>query len=179
MSGGYPTRPAAAASTVETILNPATKGVAIHATVEDNEGSPLPGPYTDPDVPRNVRVAMGNGYDGGQVVVTGTYQGAAVSEAFDQTPGSTLVGVKIFETIDPVNGITHDNPGLGGGDTTLEVTTGDKLGISAAMSSPVGICTIDGTIALGTFDTAAGQRGFTPATVLPNGARDYRFMIPL
>ena len=114
----------------ESLGAPAAKGTTdVHAGFAGNDASnDFPGPFTDPDVPRNLRVDFAAAWDGGNVTVVGVDQfGAAVTEVFTASAGSTVVGTKIFA------GVTSATKGaVGAAADAASIGTGDKLGLSVA-----------------------------------------------
>lgn len=131
----------------------------------------LPGPFTNPDVPRNLRLTFESDWEGGDVTVFGTNQfDEEISEDFSDDPGNVVVGVKMFKT---VTGATREFaiPGLNG-PKTMTIGTGDKLGVSEELVSGVGTLFVDGVQEDVTVDTT--NSAFTP-TSAPDGARVFEF----
>jgi hypothetical protein len=154
--------------------NVAAKGAtAVHAAIRgDTAITPVTTGITNPAVPRNIQIAFGATWDGGDVVVVGTdANGAAVTETFVSDPGQTVVGTKIFKT---VTSVAHTELGVDAdAGNTYSTGTGDKLGLVAspapAAGSPVLLFT-NGVAEAVTFDSTLNA--FTPASV-PNGSRSY------
>lgn len=93
--------PGALATGVARIFSiaPAAGGLVVHAAVAGTAANVFPGPFTNPDIPRNLRVSAGVGYDGGAVTVTGTDQfDAVITEVFSSPVGGQN-GVKAFKTV--------------------------------------------------------------------------------
>lgn len=161
----------------ETFAAPAAKNVAVHVQIFDDAPTPVVTGLTNPAIPRNIRIAFGAQWavtPGGDVTVAGTNQDdGAASEVIASNPGNTVVGADIFKTVTSITFAA----GAGGGTHTIDVTTGDKLGILAAYSVAVGIAAVDGVLDLAVFSAAAGERGFTPVDV-PNGAKNYAVTVP-
>lgn len=130
----------------------------IHALYDDTDAD-FPGPFTDPDVPRNIRVTMAAGWDGGDVTVVGTDQfDAAVNEVFTTGDGVTRVGTKIFKTVTSATkatpaGVTGNGASIG---------TGDKVGLLLHIADNAGALFVDGTPEAVTLD--ATYDAFTPTT---------------
>lgn len=164
-SGGGP----AAFAKVFVVAVPALADlVAVHAAFAGNDASnTFPGPITNPDVPRNLQVALASGWDGGDVTAVGTDQfDAAVTETFTTGSGVTRVGVKVFKTVTSLTKAT-----VGASAAAATVGIGNKLGITGVLvdtTSAVLLC--DNTGEPATLD--ATYDAFTPTT-LPNGAFSY------
>ena len=158
----------------ENNLAPPTAGVAIHAQIIDNVASPIVGGFTQPERPRNLVYTFGAAWGGGNPVITGTDQDDQVCT---ETPvvnlGSTRTGVVIFKTVTSIAFAA----GAGGGTHSLDIATGNKLGILAPYAVAVGIATVDGVLDLATFTSTAHQRGFTPVSA-PNAAKNYAVTVP-
>ena len=79
-----------------------------------------------PDVPRCLKYTFSNTWTGGDVTVTGTFDGAAASYVIVSAPGSNNVDIPaaLFTT---VTGITKNVVGAG----TVSLGYGDTLGISS------------------------------------------------
>lgn len=161
----------------ESFAAPAAKAVACHAQIVDNDVTPIAAGWTAPAIPRNLRIAFGAAWGvtpGGDVTVTGTDQDDAVAtEVFVANPANTVVGAVIFKTITQAT----FGAGIGGAGHTIDVSTGDKLGIIAPFAAAVGIAAVDGVLDLAVFSATLHQRGFTPAS-LPNGAKNYAVTVP-
>lgn len=129
----------------------------VHA-LYDNTSAAFPGPFTNPDVPRNLRVTMSASWDGGDVTVTGTNQfGAAVSETFATGSGVVRVGTKIFKT---VTGATKATPaGVGG--SGASIGTGDLIGVAAHLDDTVGLAWVGTTIEAVTLEATYHSASFT------------------
>ena len=160
---------------VGSIFQPiAAETVSVHASFEDNAASPITTGLTNPDFPRNVQIAFGASWAGGDITVAGTDQfDAAANEVIADNPGSTVVGTKIFKT---VTSLAIQTPGGGGAGHTAEVGVGNKLGVTEVMADAVGVVTIGGTSENVVFDGAL--HAFTPTNV-PNASRVYFWMVPV
>lgn len=130
----------------------------VHALYDDTDAD-FPGPFTNPDVPRNLRVTMSASWDGGDVTVTGTDQfDAAVQETFATGDGVIRVGTKIFKT---VTGATKGTPaGVTG--SGASIGTGDKVGLLVHIADNAGALFVDGTPEAVTLDPT--YDAFTPTT---------------
>lgn len=144
----------------------------VHALYDDIDAE-FPGPFTDPDVARNLRVTFSADWDGGDVTVTGTDQfDAAVSEVFEDVAGTTVVGVKIFKTVtgatkETAAGVTGDGASIGTGDTLglpLELADEVGMGFVAAVAEEI---VLDDTYHSFVPDTTPAD---TTYTVLVNAA---------
>ena len=159
---------------VETNLAPPTAGVAVHAQIIDNATSPVTTGITNPERPRNLVYTFGAAWGGGNPTITGTDQDdAAVTETPVVNLGSTRTGTKIFKTVTSIAFAA----GAGGGTHSLDIATGDKLGILAPFSAAVGLASVDGVEDLATFDATLHQRGFTPVSKA-NGSKNYAVTVP-
>jgi len=146
--------------------DPAAAGVSVHAEVDENDVNAFPGPFTDPVIPRNIKVVFDAGWQGGDVTVIGTDQfDAAVTEVIADVAGTTVVGVKIFKTV--VSASKEIQAGAGDG---CQIFTGDKLGILDIITDVYGFLSVAGVTEVVVIDTT--YHGFTPTTV-PDGAKDY------
>ncbi len=142
----------------------------VHAALAGTAAVTFPGPIVSPDVPRNLSLVMGSGYDGGTVTVTGTdVFNNVLTESFVGASGVTRTGSKIFKT---VTGIVKAAVGVNA--ATVKVGTGDKLGVTAALSAAVGILLVDGVAEAATIDATNGS--FLPGTHLADGARVFDFL---
>jgi hypothetical protein len=136
----------------------AAKSTTVVHALYDDVTAEFPGPFTNPDVPRNLRVTKSTDWDGGTITVVGTDQfDAAVSETFNDVVEVT-VGTKIFKT---VTSATKSIPaGVAGNGASIG--TGDKVGI------PIHIYDTVGRLCVGTTDEAvtldATYDAFTPTT---------------
>ena len=127
------------------------------------EPNAFPGPFTDPDVPRNLRVKMALNYDGGDVVAVGTDQfDAAQTETFTTGSNVTRIGTKIFKTV-----ASATKAAVGANAAGATIGVGDKLGIATDLVDANGILAVDGATEAVTVD--ADEDAFTPTTA-PDGA---------
>lgn len=95
---------------------------------------------TNPAQPRNVTATFGAGWDGGNVVVTGTDQwGNAITETITAVAGSTVAGVKIFKT---VTSVAHTAVGT---TENYSVGTGDKIGLNVNVLDTMGVGIVQAT----------------------------------
>jgi hypothetical protein len=140
----------------------------VHALYDGTDATTTTG-FTNPDVPRNLRVVKASTWDGGTLSVTGTDQyDDPVTESFPATGAGTEVGVKIFKT---VTSFTKGTPaGVTG--AGVSIGTGDKLGIVGNIDTAIGTLRVGTTAEAVTVD--ATYDAFTPTTV-PDGAVDYTF----
>lgn len=147
---------------------PAAKGTTnVHAGVASSAANIFPGPFTNPDVPRNLRLVFAAAYDGGNVTVVGTDQYSnAQSELIVAVAATTVVGVKIFKTVTAATKAT-----VGATANTVSVGTGDKLGVSADLTAAQ--LFVDGISEAATLDTT--NKAITPTTV-PNGAKVFQVL---
>jgi len=130
----------------------------VHALYDDVTAE-FPGPFTNPVVPRNLRVTFSADWDGGDVTVTGTDQfDAVVNEVFADVAATTVVGTKIFKT---VTGATKETPAGVTGDGA-SIGTGDKVGIPIHVYDTVACLQVGTTNEAVTVD--ATYDGFTPTT---------------
>ncbi|HUW17251.1 MAG TPA: hypothetical protein VMW94_09260 [Actinomycetes bacterium] len=151
---------------------PATATVAaVHAAHLPSGADVFPGPFTNPDVPRNVAVTFGAGWDGGNIVIDGTDQfGNAAQDTIVANPGAQVLGVVIFAT---VTAATKGAIGVGAVGSSID--TGDQLGLTRPLAGPVGVLAVDGTTEVGVWDGV--YHSVLPTTVA-NGARQYNAFYP-
>jgi hypothetical protein len=130
----------------------------VHALYDDTDAD-FPGPFTAPDVARNLRVTFSADWDGGDVTVTGTDQfGAPVSEIFAAGDDEAVVGEKIFAT---VTGATKETPaGVTGNGASIG--TGDIVGLPVAVADGVALGFVAGVPEEVTIDET--YHAFTPTT---------------
>jgi hypothetical protein len=138
----------------------AAKGTTDVHALYDNTNAEFPGPFTNPDVPRNLRVTFSASWDGGDVTVYGTNQfDEVISEVFADVAGTTVVGTKIFKT---VNRATKQTPaGVAGNGASIG--TGDLLGVPAHLADEVGQLWVGATGEAVTLDDTLSS--FAPTTV--------------
>lgn len=168
----FPAAPSSNQFALQTISAPATKSdTAVHAAVSDTAANAYPGPFTNPDVPRNLSVKYGAAWDGGDVTVVGTDQfGNAVSETFAFSAG-TVVGTKIFKTV-----TSASKTAIGVGVATASIGTGNVLGLTRVLAAAVGVVAVDGLTEAATWKTSASSVAPTSA---PNGSRVYTILHPV
>lgn len=159
---------------IQNIINAATASTtSVHAAVFGDAVGPVSvtAGITNPDVTRNVEMAFGATWDGGNVTVTGTDAlGAAQTELFTANPGNTVVGVKVFAT---VTAFSYAGSGVGTHATnTVSLGVGNKLGLSKKMVTDVIKVLVAGVEDLATVDKT--NNAFTPSgSNLPDGVKDY------
>jgi hypothetical protein len=162
---------AGAGNTLETMLDmgaPAAEAAAdVHATYAGNVALAFPGPFTDPDVARSIRITYVAAYDGGDTTVVGTDQfGAAQSEVIVANAGNVVDGAKIFAT---VTGATQ--AAIGGDPASASIGTGTILGLNAQMGAATGnLLFADGIGEAGTWD--ADNNSVDPTTP-PDGSAEF------
>jgi len=152
----------------ETLGAPAAKGTTdIHAAFAANDAArPFPGPFTDPDAPRSIRVTFGAAWDAGDVTVVGTDQfGEAQMEVIADVGGTTVEGDAIFSTV-----TSASKELVGASAHGASIGWGDRLGLSFELVQPVGVLGVDGLTEAATWDEA--EHSVLPATV-PDGAVVY------
>jgi hypothetical protein len=164
-----------ASSTQVAVLTAGTAGTVLTAPTDSfsaaalaggsDSGSIFPGPFTNPDVPRNARVTMASGYDGGDVILAGTRFGAPVQETFAAGSGVVRVGAQVFDAFAGAR-----KASIGSAAATVSIGTGDKLGLAGALRDAAVVAFVDGTFEAPTVDAAMGA--ITPTTV-PNGSHSY------
>lgn len=148
----------------------AADAFAATALAGGSDGNAFPGAFTNPDVPRNLRVTFAAAWDGGNVNVVGTDQyDQAVNETLVANPGNVVVGTKVFKTV-----VSATKGAVGAAADAASIGTGDKLGVDEPIADANGIMTVDGVSEAVTVD--ATYDGFTAGTNLPNGARIYRLL---
>lgn len=146
---------------------------AVHAAYATGVNVNFPGPFTNPDVPRNARLDFSALYDGGDITVTGTdINDAALVEVVADVPGGSAYSVGCFKTI-----TAAVQQALGAGGVTCSIGYGHKFGLAVTPAKPTGVLDVAGVTEAVTIDSAATTQGFTP-TSLPNGALDFRLEYP-
>ena len=151
----------------------ADSGTSVHASYTTGINVNFPGAFTNPDVPRNVRVDYSGGYDGGDTTITGTdINNAPMTEVIADVAGTSVYGVKCFKTV-----AAAAQQNLGGGGQTASIGCGHKFGIQNSPALSSGVCDVNGVTEPCVIDIAVGQVGFTPTT-LPDGARDFTLTYP-
>lgn len=157
---------------------PEAKGAnVVHATVFGDAVGPvsITTGLTNPTTARNLQLAMGATYDGGNVTVTGTNQFDQVAtETFTAGTTVTRIGNVMFKTVTKV---AYAGGGVGThGTNTLDVGTGDKIAIVSNVVAAVGLLYTDGAVEAVTID--ATNDSFLPTTV-PNGTHSYVLLVDL
>lgn len=152
-----------------TVLTAPADNFAATALAGGLDHENFPGAFTSPVVPRNLSVTFAAGWDGGNVVVTGTDPAdQALTETFTAAAGTTVLGVKVFKTVTSATKATAGASGDG-----ASIGTGKKLWISGVtMTQAIGILTVDGVSETATWDTT--YNAVTPATLAPNASRAFR-----
>jgi len=137
----------------------AAKGTTDVHALYDNTTADFPGPFTNPDVPRNLRVTKSASWDGGTITVYGTDQfDNVISETFDNTV-ATSVGTKIFKTVNrAVKSIPTGVAGNG-----ASIGTGDLIGLPVHLADEVGQLQVGVTPEAVTLDSVLNS--FAPTTV--------------
>ena len=152
---------------VERYVNPAAKGVNVHAAIASDNASAVTTSITNPAIPRSLQVVFAASWDGGDITIVGTDQfDAAVTEVIPDTANSTVEGVKIFKT---VTSISNETVGTGGS-RTATVQTGPKIGLLQSLVGEYGMLLTDDAAEAATWD--ATYSAFTPTTA-PNGTHGY------
>lgn len=135
--------PGAVATGVAQIFSvlPAAGGVTIHAAVAGTAANTFPGPFTQPDVPRNVAVdASALSYDGGDVTIVGTdAMDAPLTEVLTPNGGAAATGSKAFKTI---TGASKATVGVDPATVTIVTPTPagkNHYGVGFAIAGPYGL----------------------------------------
>ncbi len=157
----------------EDILAPIAAAVdSVHAS-SDDDTQVWPGPFTDPDVPRNASITFGASWAGGDVTLTGTdYADAVLTEVIADSAGATVKGSKVFKTI---TGAENELVGAGGAGHGATIGTDIKLGTTSNLDASIGLLAVAGTTEVGVWDS--GKNGVTPTTA-PDGAKDFTLLYP-
>lgn len=144
--------------------------LGVHNDYADNVAVDWPGPFSNPDVPRNLTVTFNGAWDGGDVTVSGTDQyDQPVSEVFVFAAPGTVTGSKIFKTA-----TSAQNGQLGASGTTASIGTGDRLGVVitgdvVALVDSGGLIAINGSAAVVTVDEINDAVYDPGGLVVPDG----------
>jgi hypothetical protein len=152
----------------------AASATAVHAGFAGNDASnDYPGPFTDPDVPRNVTATFAASWDGGDVTVVGTDQfGAAQSEVLASNAGGSTTGAKVFKTV-----TSATKGAVGSAADTASIGTGTVLGLGVRLLGLTGnLLFADGVGEAGTWDVANSS---VDPTTAPNASVAYVAMVKL
>jgi len=144
----------------------------VHADFDADEAlNAFPGAFTNPDVPRNVRVDFTAAWDGGDVTVVGTDQfDKPQSEVIADTAGSAIAGAKIFKTV-----TSASKELVGVASVGASIGVGDILGISRSIvGTVINLCFEDGVAVAGTFVVA--DNSVEPGTV-PDASINYVVLV--
>lgn len=155
---------------------PAAKGAtAIHASVFGDAVGPVTvnTALSNPDVPRNVSLAFGATWDGGNVTINGTNQfDKVIAEVVIANPNNTVVGNSAFKT---VTSFAYAGGGVGThGTNTLTVGTGDKIGLAVNVINTTGVLYMDSALSAVTINSTNDT--FLPGTV-PNASHSYVVLV--
>ena len=155
-------------------VTPAADSAAgVHAGVAATAANAFPGPFTNPDVPRSLQFVFGAGWDGGDVVVTGTDQFDAAATETITNPGAgggIVYSAKAYKTVTAAT-----KGAIGASGATCSIGRHHKIGITKLLSIAVGVLTRNAASELATFD--ATNNTFQPSN-LPNGSAVYRWAVP-
>ena len=122
---------------------------------------------SNPDKPRNLQVAFGSGWDGGNVTINGTDQfGKAQVEVFTASAGHTVTGVKCFATVTAAAKGT-----VGSSSATATIGVGNALGVDVQLANTNAVMLADNAAEPATLDTT--NNTFTPTVSVPNGSVNY------
>lgn len=144
----------------------------VHAGVAGTAPNAFPGPFTNPDVPRSARLVFGAGWDGGDVLLTGTSGlGVAQTEtvANPGAGGGTVETGKVWATITAAT-----KAAIGINPATCSIGRGQKLAVTKAIVAVGGIVTCDDVDDAATWDRT--NSAFIP-TQIPNGSHVYRWAV--
>lgn len=172
------TNAATVASKVFALGAPAAPNTtAVHAGFAGNDAaSAFPGPFTNPDQPRNATVTFAAGWDGGDVDLAGTdHFDAAQTELFASNPGATSAGTKTWKTI---TGATKS--AVGAAADTASIGTGkivgiiDSTGAGVVLDDTAGMLTADGVGEAGSFDSVNNS---VDPTTAPDGSVEFAVVV--
>jgi hypothetical protein len=138
----------------------AAKGTTdVHALIDTTAITATSTGFTNPDVPRNLRVTKAASWDGGTVTITGTNQfDEVISETFSALGAGLEVGTKIFKTVtSSLHSIALD------GGNGYSIGTGDLVGLPVQVVNTVGFLWVGTTAEAVTID--ATVHAFTPTTL--------------
>jgi len=146
----------------------AASATAVHAALAGTAAVDYPGPFTNPDVPRNVTGVFATSYDGGNITITGTDQfDQPQTETLTAVANSTVAGTKIFKTVTAARRST-----VGANGATASLGRGTKLGMKNVFTTAVII--VDGAVeAPASADYT--NFGFVPTTAA-DGAHVYQVL---
>jgi hypothetical protein len=147
----------------------AASATAVHAAYAGNAVVAFPGPFTNPDVPRNITATFAASYDGGNILLTGLDQfGVAQTETITANAGNTVAGVKIWSSITAAT-----RSAVGATANTVSLGRGTKLGFKDQLSTIVEI--LDGGTVEAPSSVDYTVYGFVPGTA-PNGTHTYQLI---
>ncbi len=146
-------------------FTPAAAAVAVHAALAGTAVSnAFPGPFTSPVLARTCDVIFGAGWDGGNVTLTGTFRGVAQVEIFVAVAGTTVAGVKPFDTT-----TSAAKAAVGINAATATIQTGGILALPALTADAFGILTLN-SAQIEAVTISVTNQTWVPTTA-PNGAR--------
>jgi hypothetical protein len=121
----------------------------------------------NPDVQRNVQVAFGSGWDGGNVTIFGTRAGQNQTETIVASAGHTVVGVKAWDTV-----TSAAKGAVGSSSAVATIGVGNALGLPSQIANGKAVMMADNAAESATIDTV--NNTFTPTGPNPpNGSVDY------
>jgi hypothetical protein len=132
---------------------------------------------TSPTFPRSVQVAFGDGWDGGDITLTGLDQfGRAQTEVIADVNATTVEGVKVWKTISRVQ-----KEAVGSAAATFTLNTGATatglIGLPVPLLWAGGMLLADG-VAEAADAWSASTHSFVPHTD-PDGAVDFTVLVPV
>lgn len=127
--------------------------------------------FTNPDLPRNVSVAFGAAWDGGNLTIAGLDQfGAPVSEVIVANPGATVNGSQVFATV-----TSAQLASSGSATGTASIGVGTKLGIPFNLTNTSAVVYVDGATEVAVA-VDIHKNSFTPTTA-PNASHNYQVQV--
>jgi len=150
----------------------ASDGVSVNATgiAANAPGNAMTGPFSNPDVPRTLRVAFGLGWDGGAVTLNGLDQfGNPISATVAANPGGFTDSTQVFSSV-----TSASKAAVGASAAVATLGLGAGLGILAVLANANAMVSADNIQEGATID--AVNNSFTPETP-PDGSVTYALLV--
>jgi hypothetical protein len=170
-SGTYPKNKSTIASRFQSyVAIPAVATTGIHAAYAGNNATNLlPGPITQPTIPRGLAFGFGAAWDGGNITVVGIDPfGNAATEVVVANPGSNRQTAKVYASITSMT-----KGAVGASADAVTCGPGSMIGIAERATNSGGLCVVYHFVAnVPTIVQAsinAANDGWTCASTNPNG----------